>query len=66
MDQLAAEPVLEFLYPLGQGGLRDIALLGCAGEIECGRDREEVANLMKLHGLMFLSGSQARSEFLWN
>ena len=51
VDQLAAELLLELLYPLGQGGLRDIALLGCAGEVECGRDGEEVANLMKLHGL---------------
>ena len=51
VDQLAAELLLQLLHPLRQGGLRDIALLGCAGEIECGRDGEEVANLMKLHGL---------------
>ena len=51
VDQLAAELLLELLHPLGQGGLRDIALLGRAGEVECGRDGEEVANLMKLHGL---------------
>src|SRR5262249_8713845 len=48
VDQLAAELLLELLHPLGQGGLRDIALLGCAGEVECGRDGEEVASLMKL------------------
>ena len=50
VDQLAAELLLEPLYPLGQGGLRDIALLGCASEVECRRNGEEVANLMKLHG----------------
>src|SRR5262249_30978447 len=50
VDQLAAELLLELLYPLRQGGLRDIALLCCAGEVECGRDGEEVASLMKLHG----------------
>src|SRR5437879_10833018 len=60
VDHLAAEPRLERLYPLGQGGLRDIALLGCAGEIEGGRDGEEVANLMKLHGL-FCSPSSCGS-----
>jgi hypothetical protein len=31
--------------------LRDIALLGCAGEVECERDGKEVAYLMKFHGL---------------
>ena len=33
VDQLAAEFLLELLHPLGQGGLRDITLLGCAREI---------------------------------
>src|SRR5262249_59576458 len=33
VDQLAAELLLELLHPLGQGGLRDIALLGRAGEV---------------------------------
>src|SRR6516225_5654057 len=51
VDQLAAELLFELLHPLGQRGLRDIALLRCAREVECGRDGEEVANLMKLHGL---------------
>ena len=31
--------------------LRDIALLGGASEVECGRDGKEVAYLMKLYGL---------------
>src|SRR5215813_7643076 len=51
VDQLATELLLELLHPLGQGGLRDIALLGRAGEVECGRYGEEVANLLKFHGL---------------
>src|SRR3954469_20178067 len=51
VDQLTAELLLELLHPLGQGRLRDIALLGCAGEVECGRNGKEVAHLMKLHGL---------------
>jgi hypothetical protein len=51
VDQLVAELLLELLHSLGQGGLRDIALLARAGKVECGRDGEEVANLMKLHGL---------------
>src|SRR5215468_10803102 len=51
VDQLAAELLLKLLHPLRQGGLRDIALLGCAGEVECGRDGEEVASLMKFHGV---------------
>src|SRR3954451_9763032 len=51
VDQLATELLLELLHPLGHCGLRDIALFGCAREVECGRKGEEVANLMKLHGL---------------
>ena len=53
VDQLAAEFLLELLHSLSQGGLRDIALLGRSGEVECGRDGEKVANLMKLHRLLF-------------
>src|SRR5262245_29494470 len=59
VDQLAAELLLELLHPLGQGGLRNIALLGCAGEVECGRDGEEVASLMKVHGV-FLRSTRRR------
>src|SRR5262249_33011615 len=49
VDQLATELLLELLHPLGQSGLRDVALLGCASEVECGRDGEKITNLMKLH-----------------
>ncbi|MGY4483166.1 hypothetical protein ACVWWR_002357 [Bradyrhizobium sp. LM3.2] len=52
VNQLTTEFLLELLNPLGQGGLRNIALLGCAGEVERGRNGEEVANLMKLHELV--------------
>ncbi len=48
--QVAAEFGLQLLDGPRQRRLRDVALVGGAGEVEHTRDREEVANLMHLHG----------------
>ena len=48
-QQQAAELLLEKLDRAGQGRLRDVALLGGAGEIQRVRDRQKVADLMHLH-----------------
>src|SRR6516164_145022 len=47
--QITAQFLLELPYSAGQGGLRDVALLGAAREIERAGDRQEIPNLMHLH-----------------
>ena len=48
--QVATEFGLQLFDGPRQRGLRDIALVGGAREVEHTRNREEVANLMHLHG----------------
>src|SRR6516225_11432185 len=47
--QITAQFLLELPYGAGQGGLRDVALLGAAREIERAGDRQEISNLVHLH-----------------
>ena len=56
--QVAAEFCFQLLDGPRQRRLRDVALVGGAREIEYPRDREEVANLMHLHGRAPLSGAE--------
>ncbi len=49
-EKVAAEFGLQLFDRPRQRRLRDIALVGGAREVEHARDREEVANLMHLHG----------------
>src|SRR5262249_39811240 len=49
IDQLATKLLLQLLYALSQGGLRDVALLGGTREVEGVGERQEVADLVKLH-----------------
>src|SRR6516164_7187220 len=47
--QVAAQLALELLDRAGQRGLRDVALLGCLGEIELAHRRQEISDLMHFH-----------------
>src|SRR6516164_6651507 len=47
--QITAQFLLQLPYSAGQGGLRDVALLGAAREIERAGDRQEISNLVHLH-----------------
>ena len=58
-EQVAAELVLELLDGARQRGLRDVAFLGGAREIQQPRDREEVSDLMHLHDRTALSDPAA-------
>src|SRR5262245_60842390 len=50
MEQGAAELALERLDGAGERRLRDRAALGRAGEVQLLAEREEIANLVQLHG----------------
>ena len=56
--QVAAEFGLQLLDGPRQRRLRDVALVGGAREVEHARNREEVANLMHLHGRAPVCGAQ--------
>jgi hypothetical protein len=49
MKQLPAQLLFQHFDGTGQGGLRDIAPLGGAREIQQVRDRKKIANLMHFH-----------------
>ena len=48
-QQQAAQLLLELLDRPGQRGLRDVALLGRAGEVQRVGDRQKIADLVHLH-----------------
>ena len=50
VEQRPAEFVFQELDGAGERGLRDMALLGRAREIELLADREKVAHLLHFHG----------------
>ena len=56
--QIAAEFGFELLDGPRQRRLRDVALVGGAREVEHARNREEVANLMHLHGRAPVCGAE--------
>lgn len=50
MEQRAAHLLLELLDGAGQRGLRDVAALGGAGEVQVLAERKEIAHLVHFHG----------------
>jgi len=68
VDQLAPEFLFKLLHASRQCGLRDIALLGRAGEVQCTGDSHKITDLMELHGVFTVSSIAlfTRSAFFFN
>jgi hypothetical protein len=49
-DQRPAEFLLQLLHRLAQRRLGDLALPGCAGEVQRPRQGQETSDLMEFHG----------------
>jgi hypothetical protein len=64
VKQKPSELLLKELDRARQGGLRHIAPLACAGEIQLLGYREEITNLMHFHGDLEVS-SRRWLEFGW-
>jgi hypothetical protein len=52
MNELSAKLVFQFLDRLGQRGLRHVALLGGAREVQKAGNGHKISYLMQLHGFL--------------